>query len=279
MGDPGGQVDPWKFHGIVVQPSVVQPVYLELDWRVGATADFNGDGVCDLAWTRTQPGDNGPDDVRLAVTLTDASSQIFPVLSAPGLGESIGPGWVLVGSGDFVGATGSQDPAVTVPDGRADLVLWNATTGKLALWASDGTGVFPPDRRYTMDGLDVPRRPLVVANIDGQGLPEIIWEDQLTGALTYSTLGSDPGTGIALKGEGALTPPSPRTRGWILRAADDFDGDGIDDLLFQHDRTEGTMVWEMSGPTRKNGKFLSPDHLPPDVAPGTNGTWVIVGPR
>ena len=279
-GDPGGQVDPWKIVGTHVEPSAVGSLFLEPSWRVGATADFNADGVCDLVWTRTVYTENMPAAAELVLTLTDAS-QDPPVLKAPEPGvrtEPLGPGWVLVGSGDFVGATPSQDPRAGAPDGRQDLLFWNGAVGTLGIWAGDGAGGFPLEQRRKLPGASVDRWPVVVADIDGEGLPEIIWEDA-SGALTYWRLASDPGDGVAKKSEGPLTPSHPRAAGWVIRGADDFDGDGIEDLIFQHEVTESALVWEMNGPQRKKAEFLSPAHLPPGVPPATGGPWVIVGPR
>jgi hypothetical protein len=283
VGDPGGQVDPWKIvgGGTHVQSSAVQSLPVDPAWRVGATADFNDDGVCDLAWTRPHPEGDGPIGVALVIAITNASVEP-PVLTPPDTApyELLGPGWVVVGSGDFVGPGYPGTELVGAPDGRPDLVLWNGTTGLVAFWASDGTGHFPAARRYGLYGGGFyGKRPVAVANIDGQGLPEIIWEDQFSGSLSYWQLAVHSYQGIILQGQGPLLPLRPRTGNWILRGADDFDADGMDDLLFQEAQTESGEVWKMDGPSRKAVVLLSPAHLPPNVPPGADGPWVIVGPR
>jgi hypothetical protein len=93
-GDPN-EIDPWHFNGVAAEPSGGAAIY-SLDWRVGATADFNGDGVCDVAWSL---GEDAGQDVTV-----DLSLSVDGEFQGPnGTGSQLMGPRRVVGAADYLG--------------------------------------------------------------------------------------------------------------------------------------------------------------------------------
>lgn len=245
---------------------------------LGASADFNGDGTCDLAWTRAAPEDHSPGVQFLTVEITTGTPPRFEAPDEDSV-EQIHPDWRLVGSGDFVGAFVGEPRSTPPPrDGWPGLLFWDPTLRHLIVWASDGRGGFPDDQRYTFGGPLEGVEPVVIANVDGNAAPEVIWRN-VAGQLSLSRI-DRLGTDLSNQMGGLLVPAQPGEQHWRLRAADDFDGDGRDDLIFQNTASEKTVIWLMNGHERVTGDFTEPKRLVTSLEdPDPLRPWEIVGPR
>jgi len=280
----GGNGEVWKGNPPQPRPSLIESLesVSSFDahyWLVRATADFDGDGECDVVWTRCP--DTGTE---MAITLTPASGQI----TAPSAALFLVPGEELVGSGDFVCAPGRMcgpgpvsDPALG--DGVPDLVWWNPTAKTLTIWASDGLGGFPTGSAYrsspAIDGPVGAWKPAAIANLDGAGLPEIVWRNTSSGNFVYWGFTAGGARPTHSSG-GFLVPSQPADPNWTLSGAADFDGDGKDDLLFQNDCSDRDVVWYMNGAVRQSGEFLGPSVFPPHDSTCEDGPyWTVYGPR
>lgn len=171
------------------------------DARLTVVADFNRDGISDLA--QVLPGD-GSEPATLKISLGNASGGFRPLSSTLGLGRTP----KAIAAADFNG------------DGIPDLVVGD-DDGSLKLFLGDGTGNFAP-------APDVARLDSVVsiavADFNGDGRPDIAVSDWRAGSVTIFL-----GTG---KGSFQL--------GWLFRlpipgsiarvSAADFNGDGNPDL-------------------------------------------------
>lgn len=299
-GDPNGSAGPWMSPppptpleegapppppdpSMPPQAARLPVPGLHTDWELGATANFGGsDKTCDLVWTTVVPGERGQPPVRkMALTVT-GSDHVLPLFGEPEEGHvfAVVPAeWALLGSGDFVGLRQSSAPAGPPPaDGQPDLLLWNASTRAFDVWAADGAGGFPVEQRYAVAGVVPEWTPTVVANIDGQGAPEVIWVEPGTGRMAFSRILAGP-TELEARSGRPLSPEEPVDYNWTLRVADDFDGDGRDDLLFQNENSEKAVVWYMDGPTRRLGHMFVPNRLAPETPEFATGRWPIIGPR
>lgn len=271
-GDPN-EIDPWHFNGPFASPAGGGTPLYTLGWRVGATADFDDDGTCDIAWTLT-----GAQDVAVSIALSVGGDFTSPPGAA--IAELMGS-WRMVGASDYVGLDGA-DGRPTAPDGRPDLVMWDPATGALGFWATDASGLVP-GTLHTIPARPVDWEPVVIADIDGNETSttsEIVWRQNPTGHLAYSTVSWRNGRINHFDG-GPLDPEAPLLGGWWIRAADDFNGDGRDDLVFQHETSQKVVVWFMDGSKRTSGLFMTPDRLMPEC---TNllsqpGRYDVVGPR
>lgn len=171
------------------------------DARLVVVADFNRDGIADIA--QVLPGD-GSEPATLKISLGKASGGFRPLSSALELGRTP----KAIAAADFNG------------DGIPDLVVGD-DDGSLKLFLGDGTGNFAP-------ASDVARLDSVVsiavADFNDDGRPDIAVSDWRAGSVTIFL-----GTG---KGSFQM--------GWLFRlpipgtvarvSAADFNGDGNPDL-------------------------------------------------
>jgi hypothetical protein len=171
------------------------------DARMTVVADFNRDGIADIA--QILPGD-GSQPATLKISLGDANGGFQPLSSTLELGRTP----KALATADFNG------------DGIPDLVIGD-DDGSLKLFLGDGTGNFSP-------APDVARLDSVVsiavADFNGDGRPDIAVSDSRAGSVTV----------FLNSGKGAFRI------GWLYRlpvpgnvarvVAADFDGDGNPDL-------------------------------------------------
>lgn len=205
-----------------------------------AALDWNGDGKPDILW---QDGAQG----FLAVWYMEGVTATGAALLSPSQAPL---NWKIVGAADVDG------------DGKPDLLWQDPTSGRVGVWYMDGivakaTAALVPGQvptNWSIGG---------VGDFDGDGQPDVLWQDQLAGNLAVWYLDGVTATHGAL-----LSPPQVPTN-WRIAGVVDFDGDGRPDILWQ-DRTGGLLaVWYMDGVTATRGAWLSPSQVP------TN--WRIAG--
>jgi hypothetical protein len=156
-----GTLSAWLMRGTqVLGASVLQYSPVITSWKIRGVADVNGDGKADIIWQH--------DAGWLAVWLMSGYNVISTVyLSVPRMGD---PNWIIGGAGDVNG------------DGKADLVWQNQATGELALWLMDGPVVVSqrylaarvPDLNWKLHG---------VGDVTGDGMADLLWQNETNGAL------------------------------------------------------------------------------------------------
>lgn len=165
-------------------------------------------------------------------------------------------GWRLVGAGDFNGS------------GTQDLLFHHAQTGQLAVWFLGGA-----DRRTVLGGelvstLQDPRWTLAaVADFNGDGRPDLVFQDRATGELSIWLMGGTSGT-MRVRAVPVDRVQHPR---WTLVAARDFDRDGRPDLVFHDAATGEVAIWRMGG--ADGATFVSAGA----VARVQDPQWALVG--
>lgn len=135
--------------------------------------------------------------------------------------------WKVVGSGDFTG------------DGNPDILLQNQSTGQLLYWAMDGRafvrfGFIQPDNPGSPDWHVV-----AVTDLDGDGKPDILFQNQATGQLVYWIM-----NGASFVRYGFL--PDPGSVSWKVVATADFNKDGSADIVLQNQQTGAIVYWLMN---------------------------------
>ena len=131
-----------------------------------------------------------------------------------------------------------------------------------------------------------------IADFNGDGYPDIVWQDPVSGASQVWFLGGAQGN--TLLQAAVLSGPNP----WLIVAAADFNQDGHPDLVWQDPKSGWAQIWYLGGPlgitvesasnlTLRNpwnivgsGDFNGdgqPDLLWQDPVSGTVQIWYLTG--
>jgi len=163
-------------------------------WHVVGTGDFNSDGKADIVWQNVSSGEmyiwfmtaaNGQAQYQGGGYVQDGNGQ--PI--------SIGPNssWLIVGAADINS------------DGKSDIVWQNQADGSLAAWYMDGLIPMLGVDLSPVRVADIDWKVRAVGDYDGDGHPDLIWQDVSTGDLwAWFLVGPD------MMSEGPLTPSRVR---------------------------------------------------------------------
>jgi len=149
-----------------------------------------------------------------------------------------------------IGVPGSEDDAppsdgsgdAGVPpdfdgDGASDILVQNAETGALEIWALEGHQAVPIS---ALPALAAGTRVVGNGDMNGDGSADLLHLNGDTGELGVWLI-----AGSALIGGGAIADIA---QGWNVVGNADHDGDGRADILL-HDATTGELeLWTMNGP-------------------------------
>lgn len=204
----------WLMDG-TARASTGAPGGLPLDWKVGPSGDFDGNGTSDLLWENASLG-------RVSIWLMAGGQKAQSATLA-----SPGEGWSVAAAGDFDG------------DGRGDIFWRNGVSGALRVWLMDGMspvndgspGTLPSS--WALAG---------TCDFDGNGTLDLLWVDAALGKATVWLM------------NGTTKTPSARfsTGGedWFMAGIGDFNGDGRSDILWRNKVSGRLRVWLMNGTTR-----------------------------
>jgi Bacterial Ig-like domain/FG-GAP-like repeat/CARDB len=234
----------------------------DLGWKFQTTGDFNGDGQTDILWRNAVTGAiqfwamNGTTRTQIV----DLKTQITDTA------------WQIQGAGDFDG------------DGRDDIVWRNYSTGgvdsgKNGIWslqlnATTGqydikpgaNGVFMfltiNDPNWKIQG---------VGDFNNDQKPDLIWRNTATGANALWLMNGTNPVALSYANIYDKNAPSVLTdQNWQMRGANDFNGDGKSDLVWQNQATGENAVWYMDSATLVTGAYLT--------RIGPNSGWQSYGP-
>ncbi len=198
--------------------------------------DFNGDGKADLLWVHA--------DGRIAAWLMDGTNYLGNI----SLPHRAPPGWKMAGQADFD------------QDGKIDF-LWQHANGSLRAWLMDGTNL--------LSTVNLPRRSvggwrvMGLNDFNGDGSTDILWQHGNGRVAVWLMNGTHLLEGIVLNNGKSLTA------GWKIAGLVDVDGDGDNDILWQHGGGR-LAVWILDGTTVERAEHYK-------FSGKTSSSWRITG--
>ena len=211
-------------------------------WRIVAVADFNGDGNPDVVWQDPVSG-----EVQVWYMGGPGGNQITGAINIAGPNP-----WRVAAVVDFNG------------DGHADLLWQDQTSGLAQIWYMGGPqgNTFLSAVNLTLSN---PWRMVGTADFNGDGHPDILWQDPVSGMTQVWYMGGSQGNEFL--SAASLAGPNA----WQVVAIADFNLDGHPDLVWEDPVSGSSQVWFMTGAqgtTVQGTASLS----------GAN-PWRIAGPR
>lgn len=236
----------WEMDGITLTSTASTSInqMTNTAWNIVGIGDLNGDGYRDLVWQH--------DEGWLAVWFLRGNVVIMTGYLS--INRMTDPTWKIHGVGDTDG------------DGRADLVWQNSGDGRLAVWFMNGSQVLS-GVKLSIPQMSTPGWQVrAVGDADGDRRADILWHKSDTGELALWML-----NGATVTGTSRLSVPSMTNTDWQMVGAEDVNGDGKADILWQH--TDGTVAtWFLNGRTVLSAAKMNPLRA-------TSTDWKVVGPK
>jgi glucose/arabinose dehydrogenase/PKD repeat protein len=198
-----------------------------------AAVDWSSDGKPDLLWQNAASG-------AVALWQMDDVRATGAVLLDP---SPVPTRWRIAAAGDF------ND------DGQADILWQDRTLGVAAVWYMSGTTA---SGAVLLDPAQPPAgwRVAGAADFNGDGKPDVVWQDPATGALAAWFM-----DGVTRTGSSPFTP-GQAPAGWTVAAVTDWNGDGQPDLVWQNAGTGQIGFWAMDGLTATSAVAFVPGQVP-----------------
>jgi subtilisin family serine protease len=137
-------------------------------------------------------------------------------------------------------------------DRKADIVWQNLATGALATWYLSGKDVTATLSLSIPSVSDLSWRVVGSGDLNGDGFADLVWQRVFDGSLAVWFM-----NGAQVVSTQFLSIARVADTAWKIRAVGDTNGDGLADLIWQHESDGWLAVWYMNGPQVNATQFLS----------------------
>jgi hypothetical protein len=177
-------------------------------WTAITAADFNGDASSDVL---LQDGAGNGHILIMKANSTDAIGTVNSASTVTGPGA----GWNITSSGDFNG------------DGKSDILWSNTTTGQTEVFLMNG-GTVATTGAALNNGVNL--KAVGTGDFNNDGKSDIAFQNQTVFSVSIWTMNGTVQSGAPIN----IAAPTVINPGdnFILRGAEDVNGDGFSDLLF-----------------------------------------------
>lgn len=208
------------------------------EWLLIATADFNGDGVCDLLWWNPENGE------ALAWYLDKTK------FAEGGAGE-----WLIGSTVVLETMTSHAAMAYTGDfngDGKADILWRDYSNGDVLLWlmGDDGKPQLTGPPTPADEGITRGERPGVsgtlnwqvagLGDADGNGKVDVIWKDARNNRLAAWTMDASTISAVTQENKGLDVV-------WRSVGLGDLNGDGHADMVWRNEASGAVQAWLLQG--------------------------------
>jgi aromatic ring-cleaving dioxygenase len=207
------------------------PIPGPVDWKLVASPDITGDGQPDLLFQNQATS-------QLVYWKMNGFDMVLYSSLRPSFSGS--PDWKVVGTADFDG------------NGSSDLLFQNSSTGQLVYWLMNRFSLIQPGFISPSDPGSPLWRVVGLADFNGDGQPDILFQNSSTGDLVVWLM-----NGTDLAEIGVLHPSTPGA-GWQAASIIDLNNDGKPDILFQNQSTGQIVYWLLNGGDLVQWGYLNP---------------------
>jgi hypothetical protein len=193
---------------------------------------------------------------RQAVLWTMGGIQGTNMQSWAWIAEQRVPGWFIVAWADLNA------------DGTRDAIWQNDVTRQVSVWylgGAQGTTFIGSD--WISEALVPGWRVVGAADLNGDGRPDLVWQNDTTGQVSVWYMGGVKGNVF----QSSTWLSSIVLPDWKVVGVSDLDGDGKPDLIWQHNATRQVSYWLIAG--AQGNTFVGSGWLSSSSIAG----WHIVG--
>lgn len=190
---------------------------LSTAWRIAGAKDVDQDGVPDLIWYNVSTRHTAIWFLNNSGTRKSSAA----ILNSP-----LTPGWTVVGIGDID------------KDGVPDIVWFNTSTRRSVVWFLNATGTWRETAWVTDTAVSRGWTPVGLADINQDGVPDMVWHHSTTGRVVIWFLNADGSLESAQQVLNANV-----ARSWRIVGLSDVNGNGIADLVWHNLSTGRAAIW------------------------------------
>ena len=240
---PAGSIFAWQLNGTAIAKATLLWNSTDPNWKLVTTANLKGDSN---AYALLQYATTG------AVYYWKLNPDFTIGLNGYIWSGNIGD-YKIVGTPDLNG------------DGRPDLLLQSASTGQVYYWIMN-TDLTVASSGYVYSGNLSQWTVVGTPDLNGDGRPDILLQNKVTGAVYYWLMGGTNGTTIGLNG----TIWAGGDVNWKLVSVTDLTNSGKVSLVFQYATTGAVYYWNLNALTIGQQGYLFS---------GSLTGWNVVAPR